>query len=98
MSVLLAWIAAPFRRVGGTLVAWGLLIGALILALAGFKRKSERKGRREEREKNERVQLRQALKEGKKHAKITNAMHEANVDGPHSADDVLERMRNAEDD
>ena len=98
LSAALTWIVARFRRTGTALVAGFLIAWAVIAALAGIKRKSKRKGRWEQKAEDARVQLEQALKDGEKHAKITDAMHEANTDGPHSADDVLDRMRNAKDD
>lgn len=92
-----AWIAARFKRAGGALIAGAVIVAAVVLALAGVRRAGYREGKKEEAQDANIERLEGAVKEGKDHAEIQDAMHDANANGPRTRDDVLERLRNDED-
>jgi cbb3-type cytochrome oxidase subunit 3 len=97
MSIASAWIAARFRRAGGAVIAGVVIVSAIFMAVVGMRKAAYRKGKKEERAEADIERLERAVKEGNDHAEIADAMHRANVNGPRTRDDVLERLRNDED-
>ena len=97
LSMASAWIAARFRRAGGALITGVVTISVLFMAIIGVRRAGYRSGKKEERTQAEIEQLERAVKDGENHAEITEAMHSANVNGPRTRDDVLKRLRQADD-
>lgn len=80
-----------------TRIGIGLAVaGAFCLALLRFRRSARRAGRKDEKLKNRARTAERAVEEGERNAERLEEMSKARADGPHSRDDVLERLRNGD--
>ena len=81
------------RALGGKAVAALAVVGTILLALVGIKRAARREGRDEARAEARNTQLKEALDEQQETHQRLDRMRDARSDGPHSRDDVVERLR-----
>lgn len=91
-----AWIAAPIARWASRLAAPFIIGGAIAMAVFGIRRSARKQGQKEESLKNRAETAEAAALEGKENAERLQDMSDARADGPHSRDDIIDRLRNGD--
>jgi len=91
-----AWIAAPIARWASRLAAPFIIGAAIAMAVFGIRRSSRKQGQKEERLKSRAETAEAAAQEGKENAERLQDMSDARADGPHSRDDIIDRLRNGD--
>ena len=91
-----AWIAAPIARTASRLAAPFIIGGAVILALLGLRRTARKRDQKTQQLKHRAETAEAAAKRGKENAERLQDMSDARADGPHSHDDIIDRLRNGD--